>query len=67
MGGGGGLGCGLGPECVSESSRGSSISSHINCFDSKVVDNLKRLSFQLTSSEVNICLHMIEFCNLCMG
>ena len=43
------------------------------CFDSKVVDDLKRLSFQLTSSEVNIfCLRWtfaiilrVKYCRIC--
>ena len=31
------------------------------CFDIKVVDNTKRLSFQLTPSEVNIVLLKLDF------
>ena len=31
------------------------------CFDSRMVDNPKRLSFQLTSYKVKICLHMVAF------
>ena len=37
------------------------------CFDSKVVDNMKRLSFQMISSEMNIFLPKIDFSNYFYG
>ena len=67
---GGRLGYGLGPGCFLRSSSCVLMTNILikivckMCFESKLVDDQKRFSFQLTSSEVKFFILLkVDFCN----